>query len=672
MKALTPKYPHLLHGADYNPEQWLNYPGVFEKDIELLKKAHMNCVSAGIFSWAKLEPEEGVFNFEWMQNVIDKLYENGIYTILATPTGSKPYWMSEKYEEVRRVSKKLVREESGERHNHCYTSPVYREKMKIMDTKLAERFANHPGVILWHISNEYGGRCYCDKCQEAFREWLKNKYKTLEALNEAWWTTFWSHTYSDWSQINAPTPIGETGTHGLVLDWYRFSSDQAADFMKEEIKTVKAVNPDIPVTANLMYNYDCYNYNTFANAIDVVSWDAYPEWHCGDHVRTASDFAFWHDYMRTLKKQPFLLMESTPSTTNWRPISKLKKPGMHMTSSMQAVAHGSDSVQYFQFRKSRGSCEKFHGAVVDHNGEGNTRVFADVTEVGKRLEMLSDVYGSMPHPKAAIVYDVENSWAIDNERGPRNGGMHYLETVKDHYEAFWSMGIPVDIITEEDDLDSYNLVVTPMLYLIRNGFEDKLRAFVERGGTLVSTYHSHIVNETDLCYLGGWPGKMMDVFGIWNEEIDALDDGEFNSIMMNGRKYKSKDLCALLHTNTAQVVGTYGSDFFAGSPALTVNTFGNGKAYYIATRPEKDFYSDFYHQLAVELNLGRALPIELPNGVTATVRENEKGAYIFVQNFTQETHVLNLTREFEVLEIGVKTAEITLRPYETVILKANI
>lgn len=668
--SLTPKFPKLLHGADYNPEQWLNYPGIFEKDIELLKKAHMNCVSIGMFSWAKLEPQEGVYTFDWMQNVIDKLYENGIYTILATPSGSKPYWMSEKYEEVRRVSVHMTRELSGERHNHCYTSPIYREKTRQINTKLAERFANHPGVIMWHMSNEYGGRCYCPLCQEAFRNWLKEKYETLEALNEAWWTTFWSHTYTDWSQINAPVPTGETGTHGLSLDWNRFCSDQVIDFMEEEIKAVKAVNPDIPTTANLMYDFDCYNYKKLAQKVDVVSWDAYPQWHSADDLRTASDFAFWHDYMRSLKKKPFLLMESTPSTTNWRPVSKLKKPGMHMTSSMQAVAHGSDSVQYFQFRKSRGSSEKFHGAVVDHNGEGNTRVFADVTEVGKRLEDMSQVYGAVPKPEVALVYDVENSWAIDFERGPRNSGMHYLETVKDHYEALRVLGIPVDIVTQEDDISEYKLVIAPMLYLIREGFEDKLRDFTEKGGTLVSTYHSHIVNETDLCYLGGVPGKMMDVYGIWNEETDALGDEERNSIVMQNKTYESKDLCALLHTTTAEVLGTYGSDFFEGSPAFTVNRFGNGRAYYIATRPGSDFYGDFYNTLRRDLGIQCALPILLPKGIVSVNRENENGRFIFVQNFTPSARTVNLDREYTVLENGDRINRLELRPYETVILKA--
>ena len=234
MRPLTPKFPKLLHGGDYNPEQWLRYPEILKQDVELMKKADINCVSVGNFSWAHLEPNEGEYDFDWLEKIIDNLYKNGIYTVLATPSGAKPLWMSEKYEEIRRVQNNGVRDLSGARHNHCYTSPVYREKTREMDKRLAKRFANHPGVILWHLSNEYGGECYCPLCQQAFRDWLKKKYKTLDDLNHAWWTDFWSHTYTSWDQIHAPQPNGEMNVHGLTLDWKRFVTYQTVDFMKME------------------------------------------------------------------------------------------------------------------------------------------------------------------------------------------------------------------------------------------------------------------------------------------------------------------------------------------------------------------------------------------------------------------------------------------------------
>ena len=343
MKEIITKYPHLLHGGDYNPEQWIDCPKVLEEDIRLMKEAHVNCVSLGIFSWAKLEPEEGEFHFGWLRRIIDHLFENGIYTILATPTGAMPHWMTAKYEEVRQMGPDGVRNLPGRRHNFCYTSPVMRKKMKKINHELSRHLGNHPGVILWHISNEYGGNgsdasCHCPHCQQAFREWLKEKYKTLDNLNHAWWTTFWSHTYTDWSQIHSPVPNGENGLHGLNLDWKRFVSHQIQDFCKEEIHAVLKYSV-LPVTINMMEFFKPLDYFKFAPQLDIISWDSYPEWHSKkDEVDTAVRVAACHTLMRSLKKAPFLLMESTPSIVNWKPVNTQKRPGLHELSSRRLPA----------------------------------------------------------------------------------------------------------------------------------------------------------------------------------------------------------------------------------------------------------------------------------------------------------------------------------------------
>lgn len=671
MNPLIPRFPRFLHGGDYNPDQWLDCPDILEKDVELMKKAHINCVSVGIFAWAKLEPQEGEYRFDWLREIIDNLYQNGIYTVLATPSGAKPVWMSEKYPEIRRVSQHLVRDETGGRHNHCYTSPFYREKVKAIDTALAKEFSSHPGVILWHLSNEYGGTCYCPLCQAAFREWLKRKYGTLDNLNHQWWADFWSHTYTDWEQIHAPVSNGEMSTHGLLLDWKRFTTDQVIDFMKLERDAVKAAGPDLPVTTNFMYYFDDYNYGKFRDELDVISWDSYPWWKEGDNSQVASQVALWHDVMRSLKKQPFLLMESTPSMTNWTPVSRLKRPGMHLAQSMQAVAHGSNSVQYFQFRKSRGSTEKFHGAVVDHYGGADTRVFRDVTEVGEHLEAMASLYGSEVRAQAALILDTENGWAIKGAQGPRNCGIHYVETAQQHYKALWKQGIAMDVIDEEADLTGYRLVIAPMLYLLRGGIEEKLRTFVENGGTLVGTYLTGFVNENDLCHLGGWPGAgLMDVFGVWNESTDGLWDGETNTLRTeDGTAYEVRELCALLHARGAKVLGTYGEDFYQGEPALTVHAFGKGKAYYIGARTEDRFCDDFYHRLAEELGLKKALGADPPQGVEACLREDEDGEYLFLQNFSGEARTVSLPEGYRDFFSGEPAGSVTLREYDSVLLR---
>ena len=276
------KFDRLCYGGDYNPDQWLECPEILEEDIRLMKKAHVNTVSLGIFAWAKLEPEEGVYDFEWMEKIINHLYENGIYVFLATPSGARPHWLADRYPEVLRVNEMRQKNIFGQRHNHCYTSPIYRQKVRQINMKLAERFGDHPGVLMWHISNEYGGECHCPLCQSAFRGWLKKKYNNdIKEVNRKWNTAFWSHDYQNFDQIESPTPLGETSIHGLVLDWKRFVSDQTIDFCKAEIQALRDAGNHKPVTTNLMYNFPTINYHEMAKVLDVVSWDNYPQWHKG-------------------------------------------------------------------------------------------------------------------------------------------------------------------------------------------------------------------------------------------------------------------------------------------------------------------------------------------------------------------------------------------------------
>ncbi|MEK4457276.1 beta-galactosidase [Paenibacillus sp. FSL R10-2748] len=649
---ISERVPRMLHGADYNPEQWQHYPDVLAEDIRLMKLAKCNVMSVGIFSWVSLEPEEGVFTFEWMDRILDSFAENGIYAFLATPSGARPAWMSQKYPEVLRVEANRVRNLHGFRHNHCSTSPVYREKVRIMNTKLAERYANHPAVIGWHISNEFGGDCHCDYCQEAFRAWVEDKYGTLDKLNHAWWTTFWSHTITDWSQVESPAPHGETQVHALNLDWRRFVTDQTADFIKHEIVPLKAANPAIPVTTNLMEFFEGLNYWKFADLLDVISWDSYPTWHDreGDDSRQAAKVAMMHDIIRSIKGgKPWMLMESTPSLTNWQDVSKLKRPGMHLLSSLQAVAHGSDTVQYFQWRKSRGSSEKLHGAVVDHVGHEHTRVFGDVTEVGNALEKLEEVIGTSVPAEAAVIFDWENRWGINDSQGPRNKGVKYEETAEAHYLALWEQGVPVDVIHMDADFSKYKLLVAPMLYMVRSGVGERIQKFVENGGIFVATYWSGIVDEHDLCFLGGFPGPLRKTLGIWSEEIDGLHDHDRNHILpVEGNEldlqgeYEAVELCDLIHTEGAEVLAVYGSDFYAGRPALTVNRLGEGKAYYIASRNTGLFHSHFYRSLIDDAGISKALNVKLPHGVNTAIRTDGVHDYIFILNFTYEPQKITL------------------------------
>lgn len=649
-------FNHFIHGGDYNPEQWLYDPSILETDIEYFKKAHINEASLGIFSWAMLEPEEGKYDFEWMESIINKLYKNGISVMLATPSGARPKWLADKYPEVLRVDENRNRNLFGARHNHCYTSPVYREKTAKINGELARRFGNHPGVIAWHISNEYGGECHCPLCQEEFRNWLRKKYKTIEALNFAWATTFWSHRYNNFEQIESPSPRGENGLHALNLDWKRFVTDRTVDFVKHEIQAIRDGGSEKPTTINLMYDYQGLNYHKFKDVVDIISWDAYPLWHKKEEYLTAMDTGMQHDIMRSIRQAPFLLMESCPSATNWQSVSKLKKPGMLHAASLQAIAHGSDSVQYFQLRQSRGSSEKFHGAVIDHYGGSDTRVFEEVMQVGATLEQLKEIAGTRVDAKVAVLFDWENRWAMEDAQGPRNKGLFYKETVEKSYYAFRKLGLDVDVIDMEQDLEPYTIVAIPMLYMFRNDFDQKIKAFVEKGGIVLMTYWSGIVDDTDLCYLGGTPHGLLDVFGLRSTEIDGLYDWESNvSIPVEGNSlglassWQCNNLCDLVKVTTAEVLGVYGRDFYEGMPTITRNSYGQGNAYYICADFEQGFYDEVISKIVkdakVEVPVREIFVNEIPRGIEVTTRKSEENTYVFIQNFNKDAVDINLDLE---------------------------
>ena len=639
----TPRFPQFLHGGDYNPDQWLDRPDILQRDVEMMRKAHVNCVSVGIFSWAKLEPREGEYDFAWLDQVIDRLWQGVIHVILATPSGARPAWMAQKYPEVLRVNEHFQRNHFGGRHNHCPSSPVYRDKVRAINTRLAERYASHPAVILWHLSNEYSGDCRCELCQAKWRGWLKDKYGTIDELNKKWWTSFWAGCYSDWEQVEPPSPTGQMANTSMLVDWRRFSTQQCKDFILWEKAAVQAVDPELKCTTNLMERFWNYDYFSLSEALDVVSWDAYPQWHGEDNVARAAEFAMNHDMMRSFKDQPFLLMESTPSLVNWKPVNKLKRPGMHLLSSLQAVAHGSQSVCYFQWRKGRGGVEAFHGAVVDHDGRDDTRVFQDVTDVGVALENLQPLYDMpTPQPKVCVIYDWSSWWAVEYAQAGQLGKMNYFDTVNMHYRALWQQGVSMDFrdMRPETDLSGYDLVVAPLLFMFRDGFAEKLENYVKNGGCLLTTYFSGVVDDTDLTWLGGAPHGLTEVLGIRAAELDALHPQEENALVLNdGRSFAIHELCELSNDLGAETLGVYGQDFYAGTPCLTRHQYGKGSAYYLAAKVEQDGLNAIYADIVRTLSLPRALTDTLPEGVVATLR----GDAIFLQNYTEQPQPVTLT-----------------------------
>ncbi len=650
MSVLFDKIPTLLHGGDYNPDQWLDRPDILEEDIRLMKLAGINTATLGVFAWATYEPVEGEFHFDWLHQIMDKLYENGIYTVLATPSGARPAWLDLKYPEAMRVSSDGIRIRHGQRHNHCFASPQFREKVRIIDTKLAEEFGSHPGLILWHISNELGGACYCDLCRARFQDYLRRRYdNSIEKLNHEWWTPFWSHQFNDFSQIDPPYDNGEHTIMGLLLDWKRFNSENATDFMNFERDVLKSVAPDVPVTTNFMRMFKTFDYFKMAKELDVISWDGYPDWN-NDHQSVADlslDYAFDHAMMRSLKKdRPFMLMESTPSLVNWHPTNKIKRPGVHRVSSLQAIAAGSDTVQYFQWRKGRGSFEQYHGAVVDHLGSENTRVFREVSEVGSLLKKLSVVTGSMFHSQVAIMLDWDSWWAVEDLLGLSKERVDYIRYVRSYYKELLKLGVNADFVSTEEDLSSYKVVFLPMLYAVPEALAERISAFVENGGTVVGSFLTAYVNENTLCYLGGFPGAgLRKVFGLYAEEIDTLYPSETNqAVFSDSSTFEIRDFCEVLVPEEAETVARYGKDYYQGQPVITRNSYGKGTAYYIGANVNSDCLLACFADVLKTVGIDA---VKLPEGIQYYERFSESGVrYVFYVNASDTEQTIDLEGDF--------------------------
>ena len=459
-------------------------------------------MTLGVFAWAAEEPEEGRIELDWLARIMDSLYENGIYIILATPTGARPAWLDVAYPEAMRCDERGVRNHHGLRHNHCMSSPAFRERVRIIDTALAERFSDHPGLLMWHISNELGGYCYCVHCKAAWQEWLRARYHdNIEELNQAWWTGFWAHRFNNFDQIEPPYANGETALLGMNLDWRRFETFLATDFMRFEIGCIRAVQPDAVVTTNFMELFYDYDYNYMKEFVDYISWDNYPEMH-RDTVSDAETLmarSFMHSMFRSMKPdRPFMMMESAPGLVNWRPYNKYRRPGVHELISMQAVAAGSDTVQYFQMRKSRGASEQWHGAVIDHLGTDDTRVFKEVAKTGADLKTIAEVAGSTAKNPVAILYDWDNRWALDDAQAMANETKKFDATCVSVYAEFMRLGVCPDIVSSDADWSGYRIICAPMLYLLHDGIGRKIADFVASGGQFMATYATGYVDKTTL------------------------------------------------------------------------------------------------------------------------------------------------------------------------------
>lgn len=583
-----PRTPKIPYGGDYNPEQWPRE--IWDADHAAFDLARIDTLTVGVFAWSLTQPDANTYDMSVLGQILDRAHAEGRQVCLGTGTGALPPWLAHQHPEVNRTDFEGRRHVYGQRHNACPSSPVYRRSAAALAGEVARAFADHPAVIAWHVNNEYGGACYCELCAGEFRTWLQHRYTDLDRLNDAWNTTFWSHRFTDWAQIVPPNALSEhwrgpnhTAFQGITLDYLRFSSDALLRAFTEEKAAIRE-HSDLPVTTNFMGMYRPIDYHRWAEHLDFASWDNYPP-----DERSASRMALTHDLMRGLKDgQPFWLMEQTPSTTASRDVNPVKRPGVLRLWSWQAVAHGADAVLFFQMRQSRGACEKYHGAVLGHSGRTDTRVFTEVAALGAELGQIGDaLLGARVPARVALLFDWDSWWAVEISDGP-NRHVSYQQVMVAYHRALWEAGAQVDVVPVTADLTGYDVVVGPLLHMVKGDLVQRLEAVVARGGTFVTTVLSGRVDEDDNAFLSDVPGPLGPLLGVRVDETDAREPGTTNPVHLRLSGVEPVDVEGSLVFDMvlptgAEVVGSYGADFYAGTAAVTRNRFGIGEAWYVGT-----------------------------------------------------------------------------------------
>lgn len=635
----TKQFQKILYGGDYNPNQWSEE--IWKEDMRIFEKASINSATINVFSWAQLQPAEEVYDFEQLDRIFEMLEKKNYGIVLGTSTASLPAWMVKRYPEVARTDFEGRQHKFGQRHNACPNSLVYQTFAANLVERLAQRYGNHPNLVCWHVNNEYGGECYSNISEKAFRVWLRERYGTIDQLNQAWNLSFWGHTIYDWDEIVLPNALGDaigyenTAFAGLSIDYRRFNSDSLLNNFKMERNIIRKYDQQAPITTNLMGTYKGLDYFKWAKEMDIVSWDNYPS-----YDTPPSKVAMTHDLMRGLKNgDPFMLMEQTPSQQNWQPYNSLKKPGQMRAQSYQAIAHGSDTVQFFQLRQSIGGCEKFHGAVISHAGHEDTRVFREVAQLGEELAQLgTKLLGARSKNRVGIMFDWDNYWALEYTSGP-NQDLRYVDQIHQYYEACYQQHISVDMISVDSELEAYDLVIAPVLYMMKEGLNERIESYVKQGGHFITTFMSGIVNESDNVYLGGYPGPLRNLLGIWVEEIDSLAPEQYNELSFtDGTSTNCQLLCDLIHLEGAESLAHYQSNFYAGMPAVTVHSFGKGQSWYVGTQLDRCGLNHLMQSIFGQLNI-------MPNcseetNLEITKRKKEGQCYTFILNMTNQAQKL--------------------------------
>ena len=678
-QPLDGQQARIWYGGDYNPDQWPEE--VWDDDVRLMKKAGVNLVSVGIFSWAKIETSEGVYDFDWLDRIINKLGEAGIAVDLASATASPPMWLTQAHPEVLWKDYRGDVCQPGARQHWRPTSPVFREYALKLCRAMAEHYKDNPYVVAWHVSNEYGCHNrfdYSEDAERAFQKWCEERYGTIDAVNDAWGTAFWAQRMNDFTEIVPPRFIGDGNfmNPGKLLDFKRFSSDALKAFYVAERDALAEITPDLPLTTNFMVSAagSVLDYDDWGREVDFVSNDHYfipGEAHLDELAFSASLVD------GIARKDPWFLMEHSTSAVNWRPVNYRKEPGQLVRDSLAHVAMGADAVCYFQWRQSKAGAEKFHSAMVPHTGE-DSAVFRDVCELGADLNTLADngLLGTkLAKSKVAVVFDYESEWATEHTATPTQK-VHHVDEPLQWFRALADHGVTADVVPVSSNWDEYEVAVLPSVYILSEETTRRVRDYVANGGRLIVTYYTGLSDEKDHVWLGGYPGSIRDVVGVRVEEFMPMGD-DFPGVpgrlsLSNGAV--ARDIADVIGSvdRSATVLETFRDDPWTGmdgAPAIVANTFGEGRSVYVGARLGRDGIAKSLPEILE--SLGMAETGENDSRVLRVEREGSDGSrFVFSFNRTHEAVQIPFEGKIVVSSFAEVSGEnVSIKPNGVIVTK---
>ncbi|TCL62558.1 beta-galactosidase [Hydrogenispora ethanolica] len=637
-------------GVAYYPEHWPKE--MWEKDAEFMREAHINLVRLAEFGWAKLEPEKGCYDFSWLDEAIELLSRYSIQVVLGTPTATPPKWFMDRHPEVYPKDRYGITRGFGSRRHYCFNNPAFQEATREIVAKVAEHYGDHSSVVAWQVDNEFGCQettyCYCESCLQAFRHWLQKKYGTIDALNHAWGTIFWSQTYRDWDEIILPAysvcsgadPINHGHNPSLTLDYKRFASDSVVAYQKLQIDTIRNFSAK-PITHNLMGHFPEIDYFDLAKDLDFVSWDNYPEF----PKRSFSylDAAMAHDLMRGTKGKNFWVMEQQSGPCGWNVLSDTPKPGQLRLWSYQAVAHGAEAILYFRFRACRFGTEQYWYGILDHDSVPRRR-YKEIQQTGAELKALSDwIVGSKVMAETAMIKSYDNLWS--HQIQPHNVHFDYQKLLLKYYSTLAENHLPVDVISIDDDLAKYKLLLLPAFNLMNSEIKVKLDRYVKSGGTLVLTFRSGTRNWDNTMSALTIPGEFSEMAGIEVEEFDSLNRGRQVSVATVVGSAMASIWCDIIKPTSARVIGDYTSDYYKGEPAITVNDWGNGKVYYIGCDLDPSALDGLMRYISDNSGVSPLLARPV-RGVELIRKENGGRQFLMALNHNSHEVVLDLKGDY--------------------------